>query len=233
MDPVLEALQAHDISLSEDDVNREVFRAFEASGGLPPFVRAALGLPSSQFAPAHFGATPFGTRFVDVVEQTLRHSEAAGLEWSGGEQLTADQMQLFRSGFGPAPIDPRAKATLELAAMLVTALTVEQAAAVFDAPVEEVQRWIDDGSLYGIEADGEYRLPIFQLDDQGHPIPQVREVFPFLSRAIHPVGVLHWFTEPNPDLASEETRYASLSPKTWLMQRLPPEPVRELAKHVA
>ena len=69
-------------------------------------------------------------------------------------------------------------------------------------------------------------------DEQGYPIPHVREVLPSLSRNIHPVGVLHWFTEPNPDLASEETHYASLSPRMWLMRELPTEPVRELAKHV-
>ena len=233
MDPVLEALQAHDISLSEDEVSREVVRAIEATGGLPAYVRPVLGLPSSQFAPSNFLATPVGNQFVNVVEQTLHGLDTVGMELSGARQLTAAQIQLFKSGYGPEPIDPRAKAILELAAMLATALTVEQAAQVFATPVEEVQGWIDDGSLYGIDADGEYRLPIFQFDDQGQPIPQVREVLPYLSSTIHPVGVLHWFTEPNPDLASEETHYASLSPKTWLMQKLPPEPVRELAKHVA
>ena len=58
------------------------------------------------------------------------------------------------------------------------------------------------------------------------------EVLPHLNRAIHPVGILHWFTKPNPDLASEETRYASLSPKMWLMRELPTDPVRDLPKHV-
>ena len=232
MDNLLETLRAHDISLSEDEVGREVLRAVELSGGFPQYVQTCLGAGPSDVAGFQSAATPMGARFVDVVQKTLSAAEDAGVESSTEQQLTPEQVALFRSGFGPSPIDPQAKAVLEMAAMQATALTLEQAATVFEASVAEVQEWVDEGSLYGIKVAGEWLLPIFQLDGQGRPIPHVGEVLPHLDRAIHPVGILHWFTEPNPDLACEETHYASLSPKTWLMRELPSDPVRELAKHV-
>ena len=218
MDQLTETLQEYDIALSEDEVGREVARAIELSGGLPEYARALLG-----------PGAPLESHFVEIVAETLGQTKDAGPR----QQLTPEQIRLFQSGFGRAPVDPRAKAVLELAAMRATALTIEQAAEVFGASAHEVQGWVDERGLYGIEAGAERLLPIFQLDERGHPLPHIREVLPHLSRSIHPVGVLHWFTEPNPDLASEETHYAALSPRNWLMRELPAEPVLELAKHVA
>lgn len=233
MNHLQEVFQAHDISLSEDEVSREVERAIEVSGGLPEYIRTLADGGWSDGAEVRFTAAPVQDRVGEIVAETLGRAKRAGLESDSGQQLTSAQINLFRRGFGAAPIDPRAKAVLELAAMHATALTFEQAARVFGASVEDVQGLIAERRLYGIEAGGEHRIPIFQLDEQGHPLPHIGEVLPHLSQSIHPVGVLHWFTDPNPDLASEETHYASLSPRTWLLSELPAEPVCELAKYVA
>lgn len=233
MDNLLDALKAHAISLSEDEVGHEIVRALELSGGLPVYVRPFLGAGPSDVPGFQSADTPVGARFVDFVDKTISIAEEGELESGSEQQLTREQVELFRSGCGRSPIDPRARAVLELAAIQATALTVEQAATVLGASADEVRGSIDAGVLYGIEAGGAWLLPIFQLDDEGHSIPHVEEVLPLLNRTVRPVGILHWFTDPYPDLASEETHYASLSPKTWLLRKLPTEPVPELAKHVA
>lgn len=228
MNPILESFQSHDISLTEDEVERETTRAHERSGGLPLFAQGMTTI----VAPHHSPSNPIGARFADLVEDALRTSNIDAASADTQMQLSREQVALFADGFGPPPMDPRAKAVLQLAAMQATSLSIEESAKILGASVTEVGGWLEERGLYGIDAGGECRLPIFQLDEDGHPIPHIREVLPHVSPSIHPVGVLHWFTEPNPDLASEETHFAPLSPRNWLLQKLPTDPVCELAKHV-
>jgi hypothetical protein len=49
-----------------------------------------------------------------------------------------------------------------------------------------------------------------------------------LPKDLHPIGVYHWFTTPNPDLAPENLGRA-LSPREWLLTGHSPIVVAELA----
>lgn len=226
-----ETLKAHHISLSDGVADHEFRRAINLSGGVPGYVRDLHGLDSAAETLTMVEATPLGSRFVGAVDQALSQAEEAANAADSGEQLTAAQVELFERGFGPPPVDPQAQAALELAAMQMTALTVEEAASLVGNTAEQVRERVAERSLYSIQLGQEHRLPIFQLDETGQPIPHLSEVLPHLNPQLHPVGVLHWFNEPSPDLSCEATQYASLSPRAWLLRDLPLAPVRELAKH--
>jgi len=81
--------------------------------------------------------------------------------------------------------------------------------------------------LYGLQVRGAWRIPAFQFEGEGL-LPRLDEVIPALPKDLHPVGVYHWFTEPNPDLSSEEGEH-QISPREWLLAGYPPRAVAELA----
>jgi hypothetical protein len=83
-------------------------------------------------------------------------------------------------------------------------------------------------SLFGIEYEGEYRLPRFQFERR-RVLPGLREVMGVLPADLNPLDVAQWFLAPNPDLelAGDD---APLSPREWLLRGEPVSAVVALAR---
>lgn len=92
-----------------------------------------------------------------------------------------------------------------------------------------IRQRLADRTLYGLEVDDEWWLPVFQFEDKGGLVPNIDRVFPRLNESLSPIAVLHWFTTPTPDLAAAETNDEPVSPIAWLRLGLDPEEVAELA----
>ena len=151
------------------------------------------------------------------------------------ETLGLDQLELLaRGGFeleGPdlGLRDPVLRGALEYAAMRATALTTKEAAARLDVNDSRIRQRLADRALYGLKVGDEWRLPIFQFEEKGGLVPNIDRVLPRLDESLSAIAAFHWFTSPNPDLASVETHDEPVSPIAWLKLGLDPDAVAELA----
>jgi hypothetical protein len=127
----------------------------------------------------------------------------------------------------PADSGPNALArtAAEYAALHDTSLTVAETAQRLGVDPSRVRQLLAARKLYGLQIKGAWRIPAFQFEGE-RLLPGLDEVVPALPKDLHPVGIFHWFTEPNPDLSSEEHR---MSPRDWLLAGYPPRAVAELA----
>src|SRR5258705_6447940 len=88
-------------------------------------------------------------------------------------------------------------------ALLETSFTTSEAADLLQVDVSRIRQRLRERSLYGIEYDGERRLPRFQFErKQG--LPGLREVLSALPEGLNPLDVAEWFLSPNPDLGLEK-----------------------------
>jgi hypothetical protein len=128
--------------------------------------------------------------------------------------------------------DPVLRGALEYAAMRATALTTREAAARLDVNDSRIRQRLAERALYGLKVNDEWRLPLFQFEERGGLVPNIDRVLPRLSESLSAIAVFHWFTSPNPDLASTETHDEPVSPIAWLRLGLDPEEVVDLAAQV-
>lgn len=148
-------------------------------------------------------------------------------------ELTPAEVAVLESGgadFAPLPADqddPRLAAAIELAALLATALSVEQVAGMLRVHQARVRQRLTARTLYGMRDGNVWRLPRFQFAG-GRVVPGAERVFPALPPDAHPVGVARWFTSPDPDLVlgPDET---PVSPRDWLAGGGDPVEVARLA----
>lgn len=151
------------------------------------------------------------------------------------DTLGPDQLELLaQGGFelegpGLGLRDPVLRGALEYAALRATALTTKEAAARLGVNDSRIRQRLAERALYGLKVDDEWRLPIFQFEEKGGLVPNIDRVFPQLDEGLSAIAVFHWFTSPNPDLASPETNEEPVSPIAWLKLGLDPEAVAELA----
>ena len=226
MNNVRDVLEAHDMALSDAGLTqalREAVRFCEGSGTYIDTRSATLDNLAHGLAD---GA--FQSRFVATLEHVLASMTVPG---DGSDELTEAEVGLLENGFDTSFVDPRARAALEQAAMVATSVSVAEVASRTNWNVAQVHKQIDHGGLLAFPGEDGYQVPVFQFAGDGGLVPHLGEVLPELIPNIHPLGLLHWFTEPNPDLVCEETVYDPVSPREWLMRGLPPEPVRELARY--
>jgi len=154
------------------------------------------------------------------------------------ETLKSDQLELLaKGGFeldGPnlGLGDPVLRGALEYAAMRATTLTIQEAAARLSVNESRIEQRLFERELYGLKVDDEWRLPIFQFEEKGGLVPNIERVLPRLDESLSAIAVLHWFTSPNPDLVSTETRDEPVSPIAWLRLGKDPEEVVELASQL-
>jgi hypothetical protein len=111
-------------------------------------------------------------------------------------------------------------------ALLETSLTTAEAADLLKVDVSRIRQRLRERSLYGIEYDGERRLPRFQFERE-QVLPGLREVMAVLPEALNPLDVAEWFLSPNPDL--ELRGVAAISPREWLLRGEPIAAVVALA----
>jgi hypothetical protein len=141
---------------------------------------------------------------------------AAGPEAQGGRLPGGD----------PPGGDPLAQSVADYMALLETSYTTSETAKHLKVDVSRVRQRLREGTLFGVDYDGERRLPRFQFERR-QVLPGLREVITVLPAGLNPLDVAQWFLAPNPDL---EVGEANLSPREWLLRGKPVEAVVALAR---
>jgi hypothetical protein len=130
----------------------------------------------------------------------------------------------WKRGYGQ---DPLTQSITDYMALLETSYSTSQAARYLKVDASRVRQRLRENSLFGIEYDGERRLPRFQFE-RAKVIPGMREVLAALPEGLNPLDVAEWFLSPNPDLEVEDE--SPLSPRDWLLSGAPVEAVAALAR---
>jgi hypothetical protein len=152
---------------------------------------------------------------------------------SVAESLSAGEVSaLERVGLSAAPWvgeahqDPLVVSITDYMALLETSFTTSEAADLLQVDVSRIRQRLRERSLFGIEYDGERRLPRFQFE-RHLVLPGLREVLAALPEALNPVDVAEWFLSPNPDL---ELGTSPVSPREWLLRGESADAVVALAR---
>lgn len=129
---------------------------------------------------------------------------------------------------GKGAADPLAHSIADYMALLETSFTTAQAAKHLKVDTSRIRQRLRERSLYGIEYDGERRLPRFQFEGR-KVIPGLADVLSELPADLNPLDVAEWFLAPNPDLETDSAD-APFSPRTWLLTGHPVAAVVALAR---
>jgi hypothetical protein len=129
-------------------------------------------------------------------------------------------------GGHPPDGDPLVQSVADYMALLETSYTTSEASKHLKVDVSRVRQRLREGTLFGVEYDGERRLPRFQFERR-QVLPGLREVMAALPAGLNPLDVAQWFLAPNPDL---EVGKENLSPREWLLRGKPVEAVAALAR---
>ncbi len=122
--------------------------------------------------------------------------------------------------------DPLAQSIADYMALLETSYTTSEAAKHLKVDVSRVRQRLREGTLFGIEYDGERRLPRFQFERR-QVLPGLRKVMAALPVGLNPLDVAQWFLAPNLDLEVGEENW---SPREWLLHGNSLETVVALAR---
>jgi hypothetical protein len=154
---------------------------------------------------------------------------------SAARTLSAGEFEALRAvGLSTAPFDegsardPLTRSITDYMALLETSYSTSQAARYLKVDASRVRQRLREHSLFGIDYDGEKRLPRFQFE-RAKVIPGMREVLAALPEGLNPLDVAEWFLSPNPDLEVEDDKNP-LSPRNWLLIGAPVEAVVALAR---
>jgi hypothetical protein len=146
---------------------------------------------------------------------------------SAGEVSALEQVGLSAAPWaGEAHQDPLVVSVTDYMALLDTSFTTSDAAALLQVDVSRIRQRLRERSLFGIEYDGERRLPRFQFV-RHLVLPGLREVLATLPEALNPLDVAEWFLSPNPDL---ELGTGAVSPREWLLRGEPVDAVVAVAR---
>jgi hypothetical protein len=168
-----------------------------------------------------------------LFEEALQDMRRTLFPTNPATDLTAPEVAaLKRGGFELAPLsstssDALARTVTEYAVLRDTSLTAAETAQKLGVDPSRVRQLLAARKIYGLQVKGAWKIPLFQFVDD-RLLPGLEEVVPALPKDLHPIGVYHWFTTPNPDLAPEELKRA-LSPREWLLTGHSPTIVAELA----
>jgi hypothetical protein len=163
----------------------------------------------------------------------LRGENAEGRQ--SAESLSAGELAALESvGLSTEPFeklgvqDPLLQSIGDYMALLETSYGTSEAAKYLKVDASRIRQRLREHSLFGIDYDGEKRLPRLQFERQ-QVIPGLREVIAALPEGLSPLDVAEWFLSPNPDLevAGQEK---PLSPRDWLLRGAPVGAVVALAR---
>ncbi|MDR5725878.1 MAG: hypothetical protein RB191_00255 [Terriglobia bacterium] len=112
--------------------------------------------------------------------------------------------------------DPLMRSITDYMALLETSYSTGEAASYLKVDASRIRQRLREHSLFGIDYDGEKRLPRFQFERK-QVVPGIREVIAALPADLNPLDVAEWFLSPNPDLEIDEQE-APLSPRAWLLK---------------
>lgn len=152
-------------------------------------------------------------------KQDLTSAEKDALSRGG---LVLEEIDLGRE-------DPLLRSSTEYAALVASSLTVHQVAGMLGVDDSRIRQRLANRTIYGIKLRAGWRIPLFQFAE-GHLLPGIEPVLQQLAGDLHPLAVLHWFTQPNPDLIVTDT--AATSPRDWLRSGRDPQVVAELASEL-
>ena len=158
-------------------------------------------------------------------DHALAQSVAASLSAGEAAALVAAGLPMTPWS-GDTAQDPLVVSITDYMALLDTSLTTGEAAELLRVDVSRIRQRLRERSLFGIDYDGERRLPRFQFE-RHLVLPGLREVLAALPEALNPLDVTEWFLSPNPDL---EFGVAGLSPRAWLLRGESVEAVVALAR---
>jgi hypothetical protein len=169
--------------------------------------------------------------------QLLVNEPMSGYALQGGsaaQTLTAGEIDALESvglstaaWVGSRKQDPLMHSVADYMALLETSFTTSQAAEYLKVDISRIRQRLRERSLFGIEYDGERRLPRFQFERK-QVLPGLREVIAALPAQLNPLDVAVWFLAPNPDLEVQER--TALSPRDWLLRGQPVSAVVALAQ---
>lgn len=136
-------------------------------------------------------------------------------------ELTPTEAGVLRDGgldlaphdYGAA--DPFLRTRVKYAALVAAGWTVADVAARLGTSVQWVRKQLRDRALLGVKHGDAWRLPRFQFDEDGKPLPGLLQVLPHLDPAKSLVAVYNWLTTPDPDLSADGQ---ALSPRQWLAE---------------
>lgn len=155
-----------------------------------------------------------------LVNEPMR-AEAGGISVAAalttGEADALESVGLSTARWaGGALHDPLMRSIADYMALLETSFTTTAAARYLKVGVSRIRQRLRERSLYGIEYDGERRLPRFQFERK-QVLPGLREVVSALPEGLNPLDVAEWFLSPNPDLETDK-QAAPASPREWLLR---------------
>ena len=131
---------------------------------------------------------------------------------------------------GDAAADPLTRTIVDYMALIETSLSTAQAAAMLDVDVSRIRQRIRVRSLFGVEYEGEWRLPRFQFERK-NVVPGLAAVLAAMPSELNPLDVAGWFLEPNIDLEAGEEA-SPISPRQWLLRGNSPEALAQLARNL-
>jgi len=150
---------------------------------------------------------------------------------SRGELAALDAVGLSTQPWPPGKADdPLSQSIVDYMALIETSLTAADAARLLRVDVSRVRQRLRERSLFGVEYEGEWRLPRFQFE-RNHVLPGFAEVVTSLPAETNALETAEWFLSPNPDLEIE-AREQPLSPRDWLLRGMPPERIARLARQL-
>ena len=154
---------------------------------------------------------------------------------SAARTLSAGELVAFKAaGLSTEPFDqgsardPLTRSITDYMALLETSYSTGEAASYLKVDASRIRQRLREHSLFGIDYDGEKRLPRFQFERK-QVLPGMREVLAALPTDLNPLDVAEWFLSPNPDLEID-AQEMPLSPREWLLKGYAVEPVVMLAK---
>jgi hypothetical protein len=124
--------------------------------------------------------------------------------------------------------DPLMQSITDYMALLETSYSTSQAARYLKVDASRVRQRLRENSLFGIDYDGEKRLPRFQFE-RAKVVPGMRDVLAALPEGLNPLDVAEWFLSPNPDLEVDDDENP-LSPRDWLLKGHSVEAVAAIAR---
>lgn len=148
---------------------------------------------------------------------------------SAGENEALESVGLSTKAWrGEGKSDPLAQSIADYMALIETSLTTNQAARHLKVDPSRIRQRLKARTLYGVDYDGEKRLPLFQFARR-MIIPGLGEVLAELPADLSPLNVAEWFLSPHPDLELDD-QDAPLSPREWLVRGQPVAAVVALAR---
>jgi hypothetical protein len=131
---------------------------------------------------------------------------------------------------GDVTQDPLARSIVDYLALIETSFSTGEVASLLNVDVSRIRQRIRERSLFGIEYEGEWRLPRFQFERK-KVLPGLAEVLSALPIELNPLDVATWFLELNVDLAADEDE-TPISPREWLLRGEDPSTLAKLARHL-